>query len=153
MVSRKEEIETAIRALQTSLDKLMAERSRLDQKVSAIRQAIDVLEQQESEGPLDGQVAGTYAGLGAAGAVTQFLVENLGKKYKASEVRKQIKRRGYHTKAKAEGSLVSATLNRLAKSEKSPVQVGERANVKVYWIEKGPDAPEVASGLQEGVGR
>jgi len=137
--------EMAIDALQASLDKLIAQQDQVNRDVNAVTRAMEVLKQEEKSGVLTKKAAREYAGLGAGNAVTKFLQEHAGRRYRASEVKNQLDKRGFQTTAKAVGSLIHATLGRLAKSDKNPIQETKRNNVKVYWIEKQP-----ARGVQLG---
>ena len=136
MTTNKNGREMAIDALQASLDKLIAQRQRIDQDIDAVNRAMDVLSHEGINGDFDEEISAAYSKLGPGQAVEKFLRENAGKHYKASEVKRQLERRRFKTKATAVGSLISSTLSRLAESDKSPIREGHRKNVKVYWIEK-----------------
>ena len=123
--------EAALEGLREYLDQVGVAKRKLERYVQALKRSIQLLEGQDPLAAARESMTDAYRGLGATKAVIRLLRDYPKRRFRASEVKNALLLRGFQTKSKYPDSLISSTLDRLAR--KNCISRGERNGTKVYW--------------------
>ncbi len=127
--------EAALSGLREYTDWLEAEIERLRADLVAVERTIQLLGDQQSGQPVSGVVDATYSSLRPQEATELLLRGNPGRRFRASDAVRELKRRGLRTKSKALASLITSALNRLAK--KGVAEKLKVGGVNMYVLRQG----------------
>ncbi len=144
MSETKNKREDAIKELHAKMTELQQRRNELKQDIQAIERAIALLSHGHGMAPIAALVAAnpnilTYSQLKAQGAVERLLKESPKRKFRPSQFKKELLRRGYEYSGKSPlVTIVTSALNRAAKKG---IATKEKQNGRwTYSLKEEPKA-------------